>query len=201
MITVVDYGINNLGSIINMLKRIGVSVNVVKDPKALKKATKILLPGIGAFDAGMQALISSGMKCALEEKVLIEKRPILGICLGMHFLTRGSEEGTLPGFGWIRASTRKLNLAQNYKVPHMGWNLVNKMKENDLINSLDEPARFYFVHAYAVQVDNQEDALLQTDYGHTFDSGIHADNIYGLQFHPEKSHKFGMQILKNFSEL
>lgn len=201
MIAIVDYGINNLGSITNMLKRLEVGFNVVNEPKDLKRASKIVLPGIGSFDTGMKALINSGLKTALDEAVLIEKKSILGICLGMHFLTHGSEEGNLPGFGWINASAKKMSTAFGLKVPHMGWNLVKKMKSNALINTLDEQSRFYFVHSYAVKVEEDEETLLRTKYGFEFDSGIHANHIYGVQFHPEKSHRFGMQILKNFSVL
>lgn len=191
----------NLGSIANMFKRIGVSVQIISRPEQLREATKILLPGVGAFDQAMKRINEGGFRDVLEKKVLEEKVPILGICLGMQLLTRKSEEGLLPGLGWIPADTIRFPIQNGLKVPHMGWNIVIPSTKSKLTDNLPEESRFYFVHSYYVKVDNPENSILKCNYGVTFDAAIQKDNIYGAQFHPEKSHKFGMQFLKNFANL
>ncbi len=206
MITIVDYGMGNLGSIANMFRYIGVKNQIVSDPDVIAKSSKILLPGVGAFDAAMDKIASSGLKEVLDQKALKEKIPVLGICLGMQLITRSSEEGVLPGLGWIKADALALKgrISSDLKVPHMGWNLVNSNQKNSpLLRKFDQfgELRFYFVHSYYVQCDAQENSLLQTDYGLKFDSGIVSDNIFGVQFHPEKSHRFGMTLFQNFSDL
>ena len=201
MITIVDYGMGNLGSILNMFKRIGVKAAVTKDPKALQSAEKILLPGVGAFDAAMERIAASGLRQILDHKALVERVPVLGICLGMQLLTRGSEEGTLLGLGWIDADTKRFPARAGLKVPHMGWNVALPATPSVLTENLPEVPRFYFVHSYYVQTDDPAYSIMCTTHGVTFDSAIQHDNIYGAQFHPEKSHKFGMQLLKNFAEL
>lgn len=201
MITIIDYGMGNLGSIQNMFKRIGEVAVITADLDVISKADKILLPGVGAFDNAMTRINESGMRAVLDKKALLERVPILGICLGMQLLTRSSEEGTQPGLGWIAAATRRFPPLPGLKVPHMGWNLVVPTHESELTRDLAAEARFYFVHSYCVHVDNEEDAILKTDYGITFDAAVQHDNIYGAQFHPEKSHSFGMQLLKNFARL
>jgi len=201
MITVVDYGMGNLGSIQNMFKRIKVAVNVTSDLDKIKKASKLLLPGVGNFDAAMSRINDTGLRDILDEKALIEKVPVLGVCLGMQLLTTYSEEGNISGLGWINASTRKIAAIDGIKVPHMGWNLVTSSNESLLTQSLPDDARFYFVHSYSVHVDKQENSILKTKYGIEFDSAIQHGNIYGAQFHPEKSHKFGMSIFKNFAKI
>lgn len=201
MISIVDYGMGNLGSILSMFKRIGVGAKLVTDLEELSKADKILLPGVGAFDHAMERINGSGLREILDNKALKERVPILGICLGMQLLTRGSEEGKLSGLGWIAADTIKFPLADGLKVPHMGWNNVIFSGSNPLVNNLSEESRYYFVHSYYVQVDNQKNSMLKTKYDLTFDSAIQQDNILGVQFHPEKSHKFGMQLLKIFSDI
>ncbi|MCI0471980.1 MAG: imidazole glycerol phosphate synthase subunit HisH [Ignavibacteria bacterium] len=202
MITIVNYGLGNLGSIYNMLRRIGVKSVITSDPDNIKTAEKIILPGVGHFDKGMNELHKSGLREVLNEKVLKDKVPVLGICLGMQLMTNSSEEGTIPGLGWIDAATKKF-LFENreYKIPHMGWNVVSVSNENKLIRKDTEEQRFYFVHSYFVEVSRPELSFLRTNYGIGFDSGIFKENIYGIQFHPEKSHKFGMNLLKKFSEL
>ena len=201
MITIVNYGMGNLGSIANMFKRIGVEVQIISHPEQLAKATKILLPGVGAFDQAMRRINEKGFRDVLDKKVLEEKVPILGICLGMQLLTRKSEEGLLPGLGWIPADTIRFPIQNGLKVPHMGWNIVIPFTKSKLTDNLPEESRFYFVHSYYVKVDNTENSILKCLYGVTFDAAIQKDNIYGAQFHPEKSHKFGMQFLKNFANL
>ncbi|MCK9236129.1 MAG: imidazole glycerol phosphate synthase subunit HisH [Bacteroidales bacterium] len=201
MIYIVDYGMGNLGSVQNMLKHIGIPSQIVDDPCVLEKANKILLPGVGSFDQAMKHIQQKGFLRILNQKALTEKIPVLGICLGMQLLTNGSEEGILPGLGWIDAKTIRFPINNGLKVPHMGWNIVHTSFPNLLTKKLPEESRFYFVHSYYVKVVNEENSILKTDYGVRFDAAIQKNNIYGVQFHPEKSHKFGMQILKNFAEI
>ncbi len=206
MITIVDYGMGNLGSIANMLKKIGVPSRITGNAGEVADAEKILLPGVGSFDAAMTRIATQGLRGVLDTKAQVERIPILGICLGMQLLTRSSEEGKLPGLGWIPATTLafmgRLDTAR-FKVPHMGWNNVVQHTPSSLTEDfdvLDEP-RFYFVHSYFVQCDSESNAILRTTHGITFDSAIQKDNIFGAQFHPEKSHKFGMKLLANFARL
>jgi glutamine amidotransferase len=200
MITIVDYGMGNLGSLINMFKRIGVKVGVESDPEAIVMAEKIILPGVGAFDAAMHRINSTpNLRKALDKRVLKDKVPTLGICLGMQLLTNGSEEGGLQGLGWIRGSAIRFKNDINLKVPHMGWNHAVPFAENEITKGIEPLSRYYFVHSYYVKVDNISNSLMRTTHGVEFDSAIWNENIFGVQFHPEKSHRFGMQILKNFA--
>ena len=201
MITIVDYGMGNLGSIQNMLKRIGVPAEVTGEVATLERASKILLPGVGAFDSAMERINASGLRAVLDRKALQERVPIMGICLGMQLLTRSSEEGQLPGLGWIAAATRRFPAAPGFKVPHMGWNVVTAARDSPLTEGLPIESRYYFVHSYYVQADDARDSLLTTHYGVTFDAAISHGNLYGAQFHPEKSHKFGMRFLANFARI
>jgi len=202
VITIVDYGMGNLGSVLNMFKKIGVASKIASDLKEIKAATKLLIPGVGSFDKAMQKINSSGIKKVLDQKVLVEETPILGICLGMQLLTNSSEEGTEIGLGYINASGKKFVFSDNkMKVPHMGWNIVKKSTSSLLTQDFEEGSRFYFVHSYYVEVENQENSILKTIYGLEFDSAIQHKNVYGVQFHPEKSHKFGMKLLDNFSKI
>jgi glutamine amidotransferase len=202
MITVIDYGMGNLGSVRNMLRRIKAESEITSDVEKISSAKKILLPGVGAFDAAMQKIKTAGLIDILNKKALDEKIPTLGICLGMQLLTKSSEEGKLPGLGWIDASTARFSFSNNsLKIPHMGWNTVNIKKESPLIKDLPPEPRFYFVHSYYVHCNNSGDVLTTTHYGIDFHSIIQHENIYGAQFHPEKSHKFGMKILENFSRI
>lgn len=199
MITIVDYGMGNLGSVVNMFKKVGSDSIITSDPLEVEKASKLILPGVGAFDTAMCKIEQSGLLPVLNEKVLNRKVPILGICLGMQLLTRRSDEGVLPGLGWIPADTKRIPKIENLKVPHMGWNVVETSTSSLLTKGFDEEeTRFYFVHSYAVDVDVQENSILKTTYGIAFDSGIHKDNIYGVQFHPEKSHRYGKKLFANF---
>jgi imidazole glycerol-phosphate synthase subunit HisH len=203
MITIVDYGMGNLGSVQNMFKRIGTQSQISADLDVIAKAEKILLPGVGAFDAAMQRINDGGFKEVLDAKVLREKIPTLGICLGMQLLTDSSEEGQLAGLGWIPAKTIKFSFdkIQNLKVPHMGWNQVNEIHSSPLTKDLPDEPRFYFVHSYYVQTYDPKYVLMSTSHGIDFHSIIQKDNVFGAQFHPEKSHKFGMKLLENFANL
>lgn len=203
MITIIDYGMGNVGSIKNMLKKAGHKSNITSKIHEIKDAEKIILPGVGSFDNGIKHLSELNLKDVLDEKVLDEKTPVMGICLGMQLMTKNSEEGKLPGLGWLNAKTIrfKFNWDSLLKIPHMGWNSVKIEKKSKIFQDMyAQENRFYFVHSYHVVCNNQEDILTTTFYGYNFASGFERDNIIGLQFHPEKSHKFGMQVLKNFAE-
>jgi imidazole glycerol-phosphate synthase subunit HisH len=200
-IAIVDYGMGNLGSVRNMLRRIGVSSTITGDPAQIEEAKKVLLPGVGSFDAAMQQIETRGLREVLDQKALEERVPTLGICLGMQLITRGSEEGTHPGLGWIEADVRRFPLDIGLKVPHMGWNLTTPTRTSALTEGLPDESRFYFVHSYYVLADDRDQAVLTTEYGVTFDAALEAGNIYGAQFHPEKSHRFGMQVLANFARI
>lgn len=203
MIVIIDYGIGNLASVLNMFKKIGVSdVCISKDEAIIANATKLLLPGVGAFDAGMNNLEQSHLIPLLNKKVLEEKVPVLGICLGMQLLTKRSEEGVKTGLGWIDAETVKFNLnpALKLKVPHMGWNYIKVRIQNPLID-MQSKNRFYFVHSYYVKCFDESQSLATSNFGIDFTCMVNKDNIYGAQFHPEKSLKFGMKVLENFAKL
>jgi imidazole glycerol-phosphate synthase subunit HisH len=205
MIAIINYGLGNLGSIQNMFKKVGCKdVIITNDPEEIDKADKLLLPGVGAFDNGMQKINDSGLLPILNRQALEVKKPILGICLGMQLLTNRSEEGHLPGLGWIDADTLRFNFGENIerlKVPHMGWNEIKISKEHSLCQDLPEPSRFYFVHSYFVKCNKPHEELMSCHYGIDFTCAVQQDNIMGVQFHPEKSHKFGMTLLKNFVDL
>lgn len=199
-LVVIDYGLGNLASIKNMIKKVGGNCEVSSDLSIIDKADKIILPGVGAFAKGMENLISSGIKEVLDKKALKDKVPVLGICLGMQLLTKHSEEGDVHGLGWINAQTKKFNLdPDKFKVPHMGWKEIKICNaEHSLLKGIDPAPRYYFVHSYYVACENEKNSLAKADYGITFDCGIYNENIMGLQFHPEKSHRFGMEVMKNF---
>lgn len=203
MITIINYGMGNLGSIANMLKRIGHDSLITNKPEDIEKATKLILPGVGAFDNGMQSFNSLGFSSILNKKVLEEKVPILGICLGMQLMTEGSDEGKEAGLGWIKGRFEKFAFGEDmkmYKVPHMGWNKLEQVKQSKLLEGYEKTPRFYFVHSYYFKPGNQPDVLGTTSYGIEYASAFEHENILGVQFHPEKSHKFGMNLLKNFAE-
>ena len=204
MIIVVDYGMGNLGSILNMLKKVGASgAKISSDPKDIERADKLILPGVGAFDTGMQRLRETGLISLLNDKVLNARTPTLGVCLGMQLLTKVSEEGELPGLGWIDAETIRFRFnpkQSGLKIPHMGWNTIKILKEGTLFKDMYPDARFYFVHSFHVVAHNSEDILTRTEYGYEFVSAIQHGHIMAAQFHPEKSHKFGMKLYKNFVE-
>ena len=203
MIVIIDYGMGNVGSILNMFKKLGVS-NVIVSNKIedIEKAGKLILPGVGAFDNGMKNLKQSGLIPVLNKKVLEDKVPVLGICLGMQLLCNKSEEGEEPGLGWIGADVIRFKIDDtiNFKIPHMGWNYVEIKEENPLI-SKEHKNRYYFVHSYYVKCNEEEDILARANHGFDFTCAVQHENIFGTQFHPEKSHKFGMKLLENFAQL
>jgi len=200
MITIIDYKTGNLGSIQNILRRVGEDSIITSDKDKIANAKKIILPGVGSFDTGMSNLMAMDLIEILRYKVLNEKVPLLGICLGMQLLSKISEEGILPGLGWINAETKRFAFknTQEYKIPHMGWNFIKIQKESDLFRNMPNDARFYFVHSFFLQPNDQYDILASSNYEIEFTSAIEKGNILGVQFHPEKSHKFGMTLLKNF---
>ncbi len=200
-IVIVDYGMGNLGSVLNMLKRIGVPAYITGSPTEVQRARKLILPGVGAFGEAMRRIDESGLRAVLDHKATVEKIPVLGICLGMQLLVDGSEEGHEAGLGWIAGQARRFPKGSGLKVPHMGWNRVTPASDDPLTRDLGEEPRFYFVHSYYVSADREKDRLLRTSYGLEFDAGIRSGNIWGVQFHPEKSHRFGKQLLKNFAEV
>lgn len=203
MIVIVDYGMGNLGSVENMFKRIGEKAIISSDLNIISKASKIILPGVGSFDSAMKKISSSELLNILNNKALIQKVPVLGICLGMQLLTNSSEEGIQPGLKWIDAETLafKGRVNESLKIPHMGWNFVNFQNDNKILQEYQNDVKFYFVHSYFVRVKNESNSLMSTNYGLNFDSAIVRENIFGVQFHPEKSHKFGMHFFKNFVKL
>jgi glutamine amidotransferase len=204
MIVVVDYGMGNLRSVGKAFERLGVKVIISSLVDDIRKADKIILPGVGHFKYGMEKLISLKLINILNIKVLEENVPVLGICLGMQLMTSHSEEGDVAGLNWVSARTKKFQFEEKnsiFKVPHMGWNSVTIMKDSALLKDLVSEDLFYFVHSYYVACNDPADVLLRTDYNIGFDSGFVNDNISGFQFHPEKSHKKGLCLLKNFIDL
>lgn len=198
MVGIINYGLGNLGSIQNMLKVIGEKAVISFDPEELDKCDRYILPGVGAFDAGMKKLNESGLTDYIKKKAN-EKKPILGICLGMQLLGRKSEEGILPGLGVIPFDNIRFKLDDtDLKVPHMGWDIVDFKQDNPLLKGLTGIQRYYFVHSYHAQCDFNENVLMTCDYGYEFAASVVKDNIIGVQFHPEKSHNFGMSLLRNF---
>lgn len=202
MITIVDYNTGNLGSIQNILRIIGEESVITSDRNTIADAKKLILPGVGAFDTGMKNLADLDLKEILDRKVVTEKIPVLGICLGMQLLSTRSDEGILPGLGWIDAETRRFEFIDTaeYKIPHMGWNFVKQRKESRLFNGMFPDPRFYFVHSYYLKTNDPTVVLTSTEYEIEFTSSVEKGNILGVQFHPEKSHKFGIKLLKNFVE-
>lgn len=199
MIGILNYGMGNVGSIKNMLNRISVACELVEDPKSLDRYSKIILPGVGAFDAGMNNLKDKGYLEVLNHQVLHKKIPILGICLGMQLMTKSSEEGLMAGLGWIDAETiRFKDLPFGMKIPHMGWSYIRLRKPSVLLSNSTHEQRFYFVHSFYVSCRYSNDVLSTTKYGEEFVSSFCHENILGAQFHPEKSHRFGFEFLQNF---
>lgn len=204
MLVIIDYGVGNLGSILNMLKRIGVSAIISSNENDIQNASKLILPGVGSFDYGIEQLEKYGFVDILNNKVLEENTCILGICLGAQLLAKTSEEGKKKGLGWIDMEVVRFKndkMPPDLKIPNMGWNDISIKKESPLFKDMHEDPRFYFVHSYHFMLKESDVILTTTQYGYEFVSAIEKDNIIGVQFHPEKSHKFGMRFLKNFAKL
>lgn len=200
-VVIIDYGVGNLGSVKNMFKRIGVNALISNVIEEIKGADKLVLPGVGRFDYGMERLNETGLNSVITEKVMQQKTPILGICLGAQLLTEYSEEGGVKGLGFIKGKTISFDrskLQLNQKIPHMGWAYVKDYSNSKLFKNMYDEARFYFVHSYHLQIENPSEVMVNADYGYSFAAGIEKGNILGVQFHPEKSHKFGMKLLENF---
>lgn len=203
MITIVDYNTGNLRSVQNMLKRIGHQSIITSKASEILNADKLILPGVGSFDYGINQLEELGLIGVLTEKVMKGKTPILGICLGAQLLTKGSEEGNIPGLAWFDAdvvSFNKLKMGAELKIPHMSWSDIEYNKNSRLFAGFTELPRFYFVHSFHIQAANAEDIAASAVYGYKYTAALEKENILAVQFHPEKSHKFGMQVLKNFVE-
>jgi imidazole glycerol-phosphate synthase subunit HisH len=201
MIAIIDYGMGNLGSIRNMLTRIGAESVVTSDCNAIESADKLILPGVGAFDHAMERLHGLELVPLLRRRVLEQKVPILGICLGMQLLSRRSEEGTLPGLGWIDADTVRFRTeGTTLRLPHMGWSPIDVRRASPVLDDRFDDSRYYFVHSYHVRCDSDEQVLATCSYGIEFHAAVIRDNVIGTQFHPEKSHKYGLRLLRNFAE-
>lgn len=198
MIAIIDYGIGNVTAISNMLKRLGFKSEITKDSRIIDSAEKIILPGIGSFDSCMKNLRESNILTLLEKKVLVDEIPLLGICVGAQMLGKFSEEGEEKGLSWIDMTSRKFPKT-GLPVPHMGWNTTTKSKEHFLTKDIDGKSRFYFAHSYFMEPMDPNHVILSTKYGVNFCSGVQRKNITGVQFHPEKSHRFGKFFLKSFA--
>lgn len=200
MISILNYGMGNIASIKNMFKKVGVPAGIISTAAEVNEALALVIPGVGKFDHAINQIESLGLREALDQAARVRKIPILGICLGMQLMTRGSEEGLLPGLGWVKGDTRLIDgTGQNLRVPHMGWNLVTIQKPNPYFDNNLAEQRFYFVHSYAVQCDDPSDILTTTQYAEEFVSAFSVGNLVGVQFHPEKSHKFGASFFRNYA--
>ncbi|MBU2494627.1 MAG: imidazole glycerol phosphate synthase subunit HisH [Bacteroidetes bacterium] len=204
MITIIDYGLGNIRAFVNVYKRLNITVKIAKTKDDLDNVSKIILPGVGAFDHAINLLQNSGMREKLDEFVLQKEIPVIGICVGMQIMAESSEEGKLAGLGWFKTKVKKIDINNlNHKpyLPHMGWNIVNVKEEEVLFAGLEKEPRFYFLHSYCFSTDCRDTQIANSHYGQNFVSGLKKNNIYGIQFHPEKSHHNGVQILKNFALL
>ena len=200
-IVIIDYSVGNLCSVKNMFKRIGVNALISGNPDIISKADKLILPGVGRFDYGMEQLNKLDLINIIKEKVQNEKIPILGICLGVQLLTEYSEEGGVEGLGFVKGKTiafDKSKLQSDQKIPHMGWTNVKEYSASKLFKDMYDEPRFYFVHSFHLQVSNPSDIMVKANYGFDFAAGVECGNVLGVQFHPEKSHKFGMKLLENY---
>ena len=204
MIGLINYGSGNIFAIANIYKSLNIPHFMSSDVSELAKADKLVLPGVGAFDETMQLFQSLAIKDWLDEAVLLKKVPIIGVCVGMQIMTKKSEEGNLPGFGWVDADVKRFDaslLKHKPHLPHLGWNTASPSSNNPLFEGVDEQKGFYFLHTYYCECADEKDILSTTSYGKTFTSSFNHENIYGVQFHPEKSHSNGLKIFKNFANL
>ena len=203
MIGIVDYGSGNIQAIYNIFKRLKIDTCFVKEPKDVPLASKLILPGVGAFDEAINKLDQSGLRNALDEAVLQKKVPVMGICVGMQIMANDSEEGTLNGLGWIPGSVKQFDVSQmtmSPKLPHMGWNNIS-ISDHPIFKGIDKDVGFYFLHSYFFKTLSKQDVIASSVYKYKFDCAINHNNIYGFQFHPEKSHSNGIRLFKNFSAI
>lgn len=203
MIVIVDYGMGNIRSVLHKIKKLKYNVIASSNPEEIANASKIILPGVGYFAAGMKNLIDHNMISVLNNKVIVEGTPILGICLGMQLFTEYSEEGGVDGLGWIEGATKKFSFGEKcerLRIPHVGWNTINPVRESPILRDIPEGMRFYFTHSYHVCLRDRNLEVATTGYGYDFTSVLQKHNIFGVQFHPEKSHTRGMDIIRNFIE-
>uniref|UniRef100_A0A7C4PKQ5 Imidazole glycerol phosphate synthase subunit HisH n=1 Tax=Anaerolinea thermolimosa TaxID=229919 RepID=A0A7C4PKQ5_9CHLR len=204
MITIIDYGLGNIRAFVNVYERLNIQTKIARSADDISKATKLILPGVGAFDHAMTLLNQSGMLRELEKQVLQNGVPVLGICVGMQILAKSSEEGVLPGLGWFDGHVRRFDtfkLPLRTRLPHMGWNTIRPVKDHSLLMGLNQESRFYFLHSYYFDCSNHNEILATTEYGVDFACAVNKNNIFGVQFHPEKSHSNGIRILLNFSKI
>jgi len=203
LIIVVEYGVGNIGALLNMFDYLGIEAQASSDPRIIASARKLILPGVGAFDKAMSNLRSHELVRPLNDAVQEREVPVLGICLGMHLMARQSEEGSELGLGWVDADVIRIEVpdSSGLKVPHVGWTTIEVSRETHLFDLSELQARFYFAHSYFLKCDAREDVAANIDYGGQLCCAVHAGNVYGVQFHPEKSHRFGMQLLEAFSAI
>lgn len=204
MIAIVDYGVGNINAFLYIFKQLNIPAYKANSAEDLKRATKLILPGVGAFDHAMEKLNSSGMRETLDKMVLEQKVPVIGICVGMQMLANSSEEGKHAGLGWIDGTVKKFipsRIPFKTKFPHMGWNDINPVKQSKLLETLEIDSQFYFLHSYYLVCNREEDVLATANYGEIFACIINYENIYGIQCHPEKSHQYGVTLLKNFANI
>jgi glutamine amidotransferase len=202
MIVIVDFGIGNLNSVLHKVKKVGIEAIISSRIEDIEQAEKLILPGVGAFGAGVENLKSLGLVSILNHKVVEKKTPVLGICLGMQLFAKRSEEGNVEGLGWVDAEVRRFRFEDNnsLRIPHVGWNIIQPQQETQLFKGIVPGQRFYFTHSFHLRCSNPEDVLATTFYGYEFVSALRHENIYGVQFHPEKSHRRGIEIIRNFVE-
>jgi len=200
MIGIIDYGLGNIKAISNIYDKLKIKNMIVKSEFDFEKAERLILPGVGSFDSAMSLLYKKNYMKTIISMVLEKEKKILGICVGMQLFAKKSEEGSMDGFSWINGEVKKFEKA-DYRLPHMGWNSIKKNKENSLFNNIENDEYFYFCHSYYFKSESNENILTQTSFGSNFASSINNKNIYGIQFHPEKSHDNGAIILKNFAKL
>ncbi len=204
MIAIVDYGMGNIKAFADVYKKLNIPAVIVRSARELENAGKIILPGVGSFDYVIKRIEESGMRSILDDVVIHRHVPVLGICMGMQIFAFSSEEGNLPGLGWINGKVKRLTSSSRehpISVPHMGWNNAKPVNANAIFQGLDSDARFYFLHSYYFECDNHHDVMAFTEYGGDFASAVNSGNIYGVQFHPEKSHQWGIKLLENFARL
>lgn len=202
-VVIVDYGTGNLSSVKRSIARIGSECHVSSEIADIVASDKLILAGVGHFESAMAGLRKSGLMDALEQAVLVDKKPILGICLGMELMAKTSEEGNVKGLGWLDANVVRFRIADKlrYKVPHIGWNRVKVKKNSRLMKKIPDSAEFYFLHSYYLNLADHSDLLNETNFETAFPAAVEKNNIFGVQYHPEKSHQVGLQLLKNFVEM